>query len=122
MKEYYDVIFKTMNLLDTSLEGLNNITSRVEEGDFESAVILIKDVIEAVYHIENSIRYYLIETRTNGLEVVTANLRFALYSVVYAYEHGQSVNSLAFIHHNLISALEKWREELYLSLNPYVAC
>ena len=122
MKEYYDVMRNILNLSETSMDGLHHIASRLEEGHFESTVILMEDVVEAVYHIESSVLHFADKLEPNGLDSATANLRLALNSVVHAYEQGQRAKALVFMQQNLLPAFARWREELNVCLSPYVAC
>lgn len=120
MEKYFDLIRKTLELLETCSEGLEHISLRLEQGHFNSTVSILEDVTAAIYEIQKASKQLLDRLPPSQLEHAADNLNFALKLVVSAYEKNDPAKALEFIQANLKPAYDEWHRQLADLIRPYV--
>lgn len=120
MEEYVEVMRRTLELADTCTEGLNYISSRLEEGLMEETLYLLDDVVCGFCQIANSIQ--ILESFSIGDQLIdrTTKVEMALHNILTAYEqHDINIASYS-LDSLLLPAFQLWSNELLRSFHPHI--
>ncbi len=120
MGKYHEVIEKSLQLLETTEEGLAYIQNQLEELRYEEAFIVLKDVMEAIASIEDAIYPMKDGLPENDIDILAASLRESMNKAVSSYEQGKEVDLEKQISENILTSFKNWREEIKRIFAPYV--
>jgi len=120
IKKYYEVIEKTLSLLDTMEEGITHIKIQLSELRYEEAFNIQQDVVEGIASIENAIEPMFPKLQENNIESMTAILKENISKVVACYERGEGTNLHKQVEEIILPAFKNWKEELEKVLKPYI--
>lgn len=119
MERQIEVMNRMLALSVTCQEAVLHIKSRLNEGQFESTSMLMSDVVEGFYHLEQALANLSVQLPPNNIEQVVRQLQQSLQHIVTAYEQGQPGQVLEKLQFNLEPALHRLHRELELALHPY---
>jgi hypothetical protein len=120
MDRYIDVLNRTLQLLDTGLEGLEYIKEQMQAGDYESTMVLMQDILVAYSVIERSLSPVLKKLPPNEIEALAGNLRDAFEQMVSIYEKQAWENAETMLLHILLPYYQAWKAELEKQIQPYI--
>jgi len=108
------------DLSDTCLEGLEHVKSKLNQGEFESTMMMFHDSANAFYQMHKSIQPVLKELPDNELELLSDSLRDTIELVVSTYEQGDRSKVLETLQFTLLPQYKKWQDELNHCFQPYL--
>lgn len=115
------VIFNILNLLEIMEEGLMYVKQKIMELNIEASITVMIDTIDAFYAIEGTINPMLDQLEENEILQKTDELRRKLDIMAKEYEKDNGQKFYEIIQLSLEPAFKKWKEEIELSIRPYVA-
>ena len=120
MNKYIDVMKRTTELAETCLKGLEHVKSKLNEGEFDSTMMMFHDSANAFYQMHKSIQPVLKELPDNELESLSASLRDTIELDVSTYEQGDRGKVLEILQFTLLPQYKKWQAELNRCFRPYL--
>ncbi|MBO8138812.1 MAG: hypothetical protein H0Z40_11955 [Desulfotomaculum sp.] len=122
MNQYIEVMKRATELAETCLEGLEHVKKKLNEGHFESTMLLFHDSLDAFFRMQASVQPILGELPPNELESRADSLRDAFELAVSAYEQGDRAKVQEIMQFTLVPTYKKWQAELNRCLRPYLEC
>ncbi|MCQ1528612.1 hypothetical protein [Lutispora saccharofermentans] len=120
MGKYHEVIEKSLQLLETTEEGLIYIQKQLEELRYEEAFIVLKDVMEAIASIEDAIYPMKDRLPENDIDILAVSLRESMNKAISSYEQGKEADLKKQISGNILPSFKNWREEIKRIFVPYI--
>lgn len=120
MERQIEVMNRVLELSSTCQEAVAHIKGRLNEGLFESTSLLMSDVVEGFYHLEQALANLTVQLPKNNIEQNVRQLQQSLQLIVTAYEQGQPGQVLEKLQFNLEPALHRLHRELELALHPHI--
>lgn len=120
MGKYHEVIEKSLQLLETTEEGLIYIQKQLEELRYEEAFIVLKDVMEAIASIEDAIYPMKDRLPENDIDILAVSLRESMNKAISSYEQGKEADLKKQISENILPSFKNWREEIKRIFVPYI--
>lgn len=120
MERQIEVLNRVLALSATCQEAVAHIKGRLNEGQFESTSMLMSDVVEGFYHLEQALANLTVQLPQNNSEQYVRQLQQALQLIVTAYEQGQPGQVMEKLQFNLEPALHRLHRELEHVLHPYM--
>jgi len=120
MDKYREVIERILELLDTMKAGLDYIQLKLSELKYEEALIVIKDIVDALDSIYNSIQPMESQLPENNLVAFTASIKYNLDNVIKSYEQGKEAYVAEQIEKGILPSFLVWKGELERVLRPYI--
>jgi len=120
IERYHEVIERILELLDTMKEGLDYIQTQLSELKYEEALVVMKDLIDALDSIDSSIQPMENELPQNEIGVLTASLKLCLNKAVGSFDQNNGVNIDSIVEKEVIPEFTSWREEIEKVLRPYI--
>lgn len=120
MKKYYEVIEKTLQLLETIEEALIYIQKQLDELRYEEGFTVLKDAMEAISSIESAIDPMRDGLPENSLNALAAAIKENMDKAINSYEQGKEVNLVEQIENEVLPSFMSWKEEVERVLNPYM--
>ncbi len=121
MDEKIEIMKRILELAETTLEGLEHVSRRVQEGYFQDTTELFTDVVASIHEMEKALQPFLPELEENDLEKKNKELLQALRFLLAAYEGDQDVRPVEVLQFTLLPRYRAWQEELRGALGPYTA-
>jgi len=120
MDRYREVIERILELLDTMKEGLDYVQVQLTELKYEEALVVIKDIVDALDSIYNSIQPMESQLPENNLVAFTASIKYNLDNVIKSYEQGKEAYVSEQIEKGIVPSFLVWKKEIERVLRPYV--
>lgn len=120
VKKYYEVIEKSLQLLETIEEGLIYIQKQLEELRYEEGFTVLKDAMEAIVSIESAIHPMKDGLQENCLDVLAVAIKESMKKAINSYENGKELDLGEQIEKEILPSFMKWKEEVERVLNPYI--
>lgn len=120
MKKYYEVIEKSLQLLETIEEGFIYTQKQLDELRYEEAFTVLKDVMEAVASIEDAMYPLKDKLPENNIDISAVPLRESMSKAISSYEQGKEADLKKQISENILPAFSNWREEIERIFGPYI--
>lgn len=120
VKKYYEVIEKSLQLLETIEEGLIYIQKQLEELRYEEGFTVLKDAMEAIASIENAIHPMKDGLPENSLDDLVAVVKENMDKAINSYEHGKELDLGDQIEKEIYPSFMKWKDEVERVLSPFI--
>jgi len=120
MNKYIGIMKRTTELADTCLKGLEHIRSKLNQGEFNSTLMMFHDSANAFHQMQKSIQTVLKELPDNELELLSDSLRDTIELVVSTYEQEDRGKVLEILQFTLLPQYKKWQDELNRCFQPYL--
>ncbi|WNF36576.1 hypothetical protein RJD24_19475 [Bacillaceae bacterium IKA-2] len=120
MEKYIDVMKQSVELSETTLEGLQHIQKLLTEGKFEETMSMFEDIVSAFSTMQQSLTPVTEKLENHQIESTSNKVQDALELVVSAYEaksHGKVQEIIQF---TLTPQMKKWKEELEEAFQTYI--
>lgn len=121
MERYADIIRRTLELADTSLEALEQTKIYLSSGRFGEGQILLYDAFGGYYQVEKSLSLLEDKLALKADEIPAQALRGAMEAVVAALEQGEEAKVLELMQFYLIPTYKQWRDGLSQCLRPLIS-
>ena len=119
MNKHIEVIHNILPLLSTIEEGLNHIKIQMSELRFEESLELLQDSMLGIASIDQSLEPIL-EIPKDKISYLTTDLKNSILKLVENYEKGKQELIEMQIDKELLPAFLDWKDELEITLNPYI--
>jgi len=120
IEKYREVIERILELLDTMEEGLDFIQNQLSELKYEEALVVLNDVIDAVFSIDSSIQPMEKMLPQNDINELSLLFRESLNKAVERYNQNNEVNIDGLLQKEIIPQFKRWREEVEKVLRHYI--
>jgi hypothetical protein len=120
MNQYIEVVRNTMEIIPTMGEALEHIYVCLKEGNLQSTVDLLQDVIEAQAAIEDGIQSMEALLEDKNLWEQAQPFRSGLSLLVEAYEQNDLGNARELMQFTLLPAFKAWQNQLVVVLQPFL--
>ncbi|MBM7856049.1 hypothetical protein JOC37_002474 [Desulfohalotomaculum tongense] len=117
---YHEIMKRTIELAETCLEGLEHIKLKLKEGNIETTVTLLRDVLNSYFVMEKSIQPIRSHILPNQLEKLEKTLRDDFDLIVSFYERGEIVKAAEVMELKLLPDYKRWHGELDRCLIPFL--
>lgn len=116
-----EVILNILEIIKTMEDGINYIEEKLSKLEIEKTMPILADIIDAFSAVEQAVIPMLEEIEDNRILEKTKKLRNELNSMVKEYEENSEKEFNKIMELSLKPSFEEWKEELEVSLRPYVA-
>lgn len=120
MEKYYEVIERTLQLLETIEEGFDYIQNQVAELRYEEAFTILQDIMEGIDSIERAIYPMKDGLVENNIDILAVSVRESMNKTVSIYEQSKEVDLENQMAKEIFPAFRSWKEEIERVLMPYV--
>jgi len=120
VKKYYEVIEKSLQLLETIEEGFVYIQNQLAELRYEEGFTVLKDAMEAIASIENAIHPMKDGLPENSLDDLVAVVKENMDKAINSYEQSKETELEEQIEKEILPSFMKWKEEVKRVLNPFI--
>lgn len=120
MEKYYEVIERTLQLLETLEAGLLHSQNLITNKQYEESFHMIQDITEGISTIEEVLVpvYEEVQDRSN-LEFLGSNFRTFLSTTIKCYEE-KTTERLEVSLKGTLANYKLWKEELEKTLQPFL--
>ncbi len=115
-----DVIKNILNLLETMEEGIVYIEGKLEDLELEETTNVLSDIIGAYSAVESALVPLIDDIGENQIEIKSDIFRGQLDTLVMDYERNNGQKAYEILNASVKPAFEAWREEIEISLRPFV--
>ncbi len=119
MEKHYEVLERTIELLETIGEGFEHVEKQFSELRYEEGFNLLKDAMEAIESIENA----LASTEglpENSIKTMGQNLVEGINGVVNSYEESKEAEIEEQISGIVLRDFKEWKKEIENIIKPYL--
>ncbi len=120
MDRYIDIMKRTTELAETCLESLEHIKARLNEGEFESTMMMFHDFAHAFYQVQESIQPVLKELSDNEMKLLSDSLHKTIELIVSNYEEGNRGKVAEVLQFVMIPRYKRWQAEINNCFRPYL--
>jgi len=120
MEKYREVIERILELLNTMEEGLDYVQNQLGELKYEEALIVVKDLIDALDSIDSSIQPMDNKLPQNNISALSSSLKACFDKVVGKFDQNNEVIIDSLLEKEVIPEFARWREEIDKVLRPYI--
>lgn len=120
MEKYYDVIERTMELLETINEGLLYTEKQIEELRYEGTFELLKDSKVAIESIEKALAPLKSEFTKNSIDELYNNMIDSFNEIIENFEENKKMEIGIQIKEEVVPEFGEWKEEIIRILNPFI--
>lgn len=114
-----ELVFSTLDLVETMDQGINFMEIKVERLDIEATVPMLRDILDAFYTVESVVDPMIDGLEENEIREKTEELKSSFEELVEEYEgDGQRIYRILDSH--LKPEFKDWKEEIELRLRPYI--
>jgi|SRR5699024_2879547 len=121
MEKYISVIKQSIELLNTTQEGLEHVQRLLKEGKFENSIPLFSDILLAFSTVESTVICLPEEILLDEAKGCTSKVRKALDFFVGTYEAKDYYKIQEILQFTLIPRFKRWKDLLEEMFSSYVA-
>jgi len=121
IEQYYEVIERILELLDTLEEGISYAGEQSAELQYEDALVTLNDVMEGIISIFNAMKPMRNEMEKNNIDTLLADIEAAMRKVVDSYEQDRKFYLEREITEEVLPYFKNWKHEVERVLKLYIA-
>ncbi len=112
MEKYVEVIRRSVELVDTCIEGLQHIRAGLREGVFEETMYLFEDIVYGYCKIAEFLPVLDSFLADDRLKTITLEVEEAMHHMLTAYEYCDINKASNILDHQVIPAFQLWSGEM----------
>lgn len=120
MNKYYDVIRRTLELAETGQQSLEHLPSQLEGGQYELAIGLFQDFVQAFMDMDQTVEMLKDELNVSDVNEHKDEVVQAIQQVVEFFKTQNYQEALVCISNNMLTAYKLWKQSLEQALQPYI--